>query len=233
MSYYRIADLTVQMDTFGMTAQRAEKYRCTEPKQVDIILVSSWPQNKAKHPEFDDNSGEYISTGFEFYRHLLQFDGMMLHSSAVVVDGKAYLFTADSGTGKSTHANLWLRLFGDRAYILNDDKPALRRIDGRWYAYGTPWSGKHDISENVGVPVAGIAMVNRADENAIEPCRGKDAIPRLFKQLNRPRAAECRVQLLHLLDKLLQEVPVWQLYCNMDQQAAQVAYTAMSGKEQE
>ena len=71
-------------------------------------------------------------------------------------------------------------LFGEKAYILNDDKPALRLIEGIWYAYGTPWSGKHDISVNTGVPIGGICMLERGEENKIIPFRGKDAIFELF-----------------------------------------------------
>ncbi len=230
--YYKIAGLTVVMDTFGITEQRAEKYRCAPSEPVDMRVVSRWEIVKHKHPDCDDSSGEYMSTAANFYKNLLDFDGMMLHSSAVVVDGKAYLFTADSGVGKSTHTRLWLDAFGERAYILNDDKPALRREDGVWYAYGTPWSGKHDISVNARVPVAGIACLSRAAENRIEPFGGTAAIGAILKQLNRPRMPEARIKLLELLDQLIREVPVWHLACNKEPQAAQVAYAAMSkGKD--
>lgn len=171
-----------------------------------------------------------MSTAANFYRQLLDFEGMMLHSSTVVVDGFAYCFTADSGTGKSTHTGLWLQEFGERAYILNDDKPALRREDGVWYAYGTPWSGKHDISVDERVPLGGIACLSRAAENTIRPFSGTAAIGAIFKQLNRPRSPEYRMKLLELLDKLIREVPVWQLCCNMEPEAARVAYAAMSTK---
>ncbi len=228
--YYKIAGLTVTMDTFGITQQRAEKYLCDPTDTVDMEVVSRWELVKDMHPAFDDNSGEYMSTAANFYRQLMDFEGMMLHSSTVVVDGKAYCFTADSGVGKSTHTQLWLDMFGDRAYILNDDKPALRREDGVWYAYGTPWSGKHDISRNERVPVAGIACVSRAQENSIAPFGGPEAISAIFKQLNRPRVRNAREKLLELLDKLLREVPVWQLQCNKEPQAAEVAYRAMSGQ---
>lgn len=228
--YYKIAGLTVTMDTFGITRQRAEKYLCDPIDKVDMEVVSRWAYVKDMHPEFDDNSGEYMSTAANFYRQLMDFEGMMLHSSTVVVDGKAYCFTADSGVGKSTHTQLWLDMFGDRAYILNDDKPALRREDGVWYAYGTPWSGKHDISCNERVPVAGIACISRAEENSIVPFGGPAAIGAIFKQLNRPRMRNAREKLLELLDKLLCEVPVWQLQCNKEPQAAEIAYQAMSGQ---
>ena len=80
--------------------------------------------------------------GEAFYARLLQYDGMLLHASCVEKDGKAYLFSAKSGTGKSTHTHLWLRAFPD-SRIINDDKPAVRRMDGTFYACGTPFSGKN------------------------------------------------------------------------------------------
>lgn len=232
MQCYSVAGLTVAMKSFGRTQEQAKSYLSNESESYDILIESKWGEMKEEcrkiWGEVSDEDGEYVYTGASFYRQLLNFDGLMLHSSAVVVDGKAYLFSATSGTGKSTHTQLWLKMFGDRAFILNDDKPALRLIDGVWYAFGTPWSGKHDISVNTGVPVAGIAMVERAEENEITPWSGKDAIFAIFTQVNRPRDMEFRVKLLELLDKLMTQVPVWKLRCNMDPDAARVSYQAMS-----
>ena len=229
MEYYRIAGLTVKMDTFGRTAEQARPYRCEPVADADITLTYNTKLFMEKYPEATEDLGEYMMSGSAFYRNLIDRDGLMLHSSAVVVDGKVYLFTADSGTGKSTHTGLWLKHFGDRAYILNDDKPALRLEDGVWYAYGTPWSGKHDISRNERVPVAGIACLERGENNEIEPIGGIEAISAIMKQVNRPRAAEYRVKLMKLMDKLITQVPVWRLRCNMDPEAAKVSYEAMSG----
>ena len=235
--FYKVAGLTVSMDTFGRTLEQAAPYLCEPCETCDIELMSTLEKSRPFYqkdwPDVTDSDVEYMTSGFQFYRKLLNFDGMMLHSSAVVVDGKAYLFSATSGTGKSTHTQLWLKMFGDRAFILNDDKPALRLIDGVWYAFGTPWSGKHDISVNTGVPVAGIVMVERAEENEITPWSGKDAIFAIFTQVNRPRDMEFRVKLLELLDKLITQVPVWKLRCNMDPDAARVSYQAMSARRKD
>lgn len=235
--FYKVAGLTVSMDTFGRTLEQAAPYLCEPCETCDIELMSTLEKSRPFYqkdwPDVTDSDVEYMTSGFQFYRKLLNFDGMMLHSSAVVVDGKAYLFSATSGTGKSTHTQLWLKMFGDRAFILNDDKPALRLIDGVWYAFGTPWSGKNDISVNTGVPVAGIAMVERAEENEITPWSGKDAIFAIFTQVNRPRDMEFRVKLLELLDKLITQVPVWKLRCNMDPDAARVSYQAMSARRKD
>lgn len=237
IQYYKVAGLTVSMDTFGRTLEQAAPYLCEPCETCDIELMSTLEKSRPFYqkdwPDVTDSDVEYMTSGFQFYRKLLNFDGMMLHSSAVVVDGKAYLFSATSGTGKSTHTQLWLKMFGDRAFILNDDKPALRLIDGVWYAFGTPWSGKNDISVNTGVPVAGIAMVERAEENEITPWSGKDAIFAIFTQVNRPRDMEFRVKLLELLDKLITQVPVWKLRCNMDPDAARVSYQAMSARRKD
>lgn len=226
--HYKIANLIIQMSTFGRTLTQAEPYRC-EPAEPDIVITSNWQTLQAKQPHLSDEDCEYLCTGGSFYRQLLNFDGMLLHASAVVVDGYAYLFSAPCGTGKSTHTRLWLQAFGDRAFILNDDKPALRFEDGAWYAYGTPWSGKHDISANVRVPVAGICFLHQAKENTIRPFSGPKAIFSLLEQTARPAGAALRGQLMMLLDKLLTNLPVWEMGCNMDPQAAMVSYGAMSG----
>lgn len=170
---YSIAGLTVEMDTTGRTLRQAAPYLSEHPDGPKVELRYD-PQGYIDlYPELSSENAEYIATGRSFYRRLLDHDGFMLHSSCVVMDGKAYCFTATSGTGKSTHTALWQKVFGrDRVYILNDDKPALRRMDGRWYAFGTPWSGKYDISVPKGVPLGGIALLSRGDEFHRAP-RGK------------------------------------------------------------
>lgn len=227
---YNIADLIVDMDTFGTTLQRAEKYIYNGLKAPDFKLISNWKDKKAEFPNLCDDAGEYMSIGAVFYNHLLRRSGFMLHSSAVVVNNKAYLFTANSGVGKSTHTALWQQLLGERAFILNDDKPAIRFFDGKWYAYGTPWSGKHDISQNQRVEIGGIAVVTRGKENKIERFGGALAVSEIFRQINRPKNPEARVIILELLDKLFTEVPIWRLECNTDISAAKVSYEAMSGE---
>ena len=231
-AYYKIADLTIWMDTFGRTLSQAEPYRC-EKSEIDFAIKSDWQNFKMNQPHLSDEDCEYMSTGSSFYHWLIKFDGMLLHSSAVVVDGKAYLFSAPSGTGKSTHTRLWLEHFGDRAVLLNDDKPALRLKDGKWYAYGTPWSGKYDISVNIGAPVAGIAIVERSVDNQIELFTGAKAIMNILDQTLRPVSREDREKLMDLVASLMSLVPVWKLKCNMDPEAAIVSYNAMFGYEKE
>ncbi len=229
--YYKIAGLSVKMDSFGRTVEQAEPYACEPCDPVDITIQTDWRNLKQTYPQLSDEDCEYLITGACFYCHLLKFNGLMIHASAVVLDGKAYLFSAPSGTGKSTHTELWLKVFGDRAEILNDDKPALRQEDGAWYAYGTPWSGKHDLNSNMRVPVAGIAMLERAETNTIQPFTGPQAIHAILNQTVRPAFPWVREQILETVDRLLKEVPLWKLRCNMEENAVLVSYEAMRGKE--
>ena len=233
MKHYLIAGLRVAMESSGRTLDQAQAYEVPVAGEPDIVIRSSPEILRESCPYLSLDDCEYICTGASFYTQLLLHNGIMLHSSCVVVDNKAYLFTARSGTGKSTHTNLWLKKFGDRAYILNDDKPALRLEDGIWYAYGTPWSGKYDISRNERVPVAGIAVLNRGADNEIVPYAGFKAITAILDQMLRPAGEKYRVRILETLDKVLSQVPVWKLTCNMDPAAATVAYRAMSGREEE
>lgn len=227
-NFYRIAGLTVAMDTFGTAKTQAEPYRCEPVGKPDIIIdQNTYPLYQEDYPYVSDDIAEYMMTGSWFYKYLLPFGGFMLHSSAVVLDGRAYLFSADCGTGKSTHTQLWLREFDD-TFILNDDKPALRREADGWFAYGTPWSGKTDQNVNLRVPLGGIALLERAEENTIAPCPSSEAVRGLMKQVNLPRAAEYRIMLMKLLDQLLAEAPIWKLCCNMEPEAAHIARDAMS-----
>ena len=226
MSYYRIADLLVQMEVSGRTLQQAKAYQTEEQGPADILLQCDIPQIMELNPQItDEDTAEYMGTGAIFARELLKFEGSFLHSSAVVLDGKAYLFSAPSGTGKSTHTEKWCRLFG--AYYLNDDKPALRLVNGVWMAYGTPWSGKHDLSANEGVPVGGVAVLSRGEENTITRMLPSQAMPWIMSQTTFRLGREDMEKQLALMDCFLRQVPIWQLRCRNEDAAAFVSRDAM------
>ena len=226
MSRYRIADLLIEMNVSGRTQQQAKAYETQSGEPVDFVLECDIPQIMELNPEITDpDIAEYMGTGAIFARELLKFNGSFLHSSAVVLDGKAYLFSAPSGTGKSTHAEKWCRLFGAR--YLNDDKPALRLVDGAWMAYGTPWSGKHDLSSNEGVPIGGVAVLSRGDENAITRMQPAQAMPWIMSQTTFRLGRQDMEKQLELMDSFLRNVPIWQLRCRNEDAAAFVSRDAM------
>lgn len=232
MKRYKIAGLIVAMDSFGKTVEQGKPYLIETDDTPDVIIKSNWQKLKEQAPHLSDESCEYLSTGSSFYRQLVNFDGIMLHSSAVAIDGKAYLFTAPCGTGKSTHTSLWLKEFGNRAFILNDDKPAIRFEDGVLYAYGTPWSGKTAQNVNCKAEIGGICILARGEKNKINRITGKPAIFGLYSQTIRPQKEEYINKVLDLIAKIIDNVPVWQLYCNTDPEAAHISYEAMSAASQ-
>lgn len=178
--------------------------------------------------EFTDDYLETLAVYRQIATRMLQFDTVLFHGSVIAVDGKAYLFTAKSGTGKSTHTALWRKLFGERAVMVNDDKPLLHIGTDGVTVYGTPWDGKHRLSTNTAVPLCGICILTRAEENHIERISKTDAYAMLMQQVYRPKTQAGMIQTLQLLDRLGNVVPLYRLGCNMELEAAKVAYEGMS-----
>ena len=207
----KIADLTVEIPETGGLAPRLRDYRMQEPAEPEIVIDDS-RYRPASWPNLSFEDAVYMESGFQFYYRLLRHDGMMLHASAVELDGMAYLFSGPCGMGKSTHTRIWQETFGEGVHLFNDDKPALRRVDGRWYAYGTPWAGKHGLNINMRVPLAGICFLQRGQENRIRRLDTKEAIANLIAQTTR-RAAKQETLLLMLtqVDRLVREIPVFEL----------------------
>lgn len=239
LAFYDIAGLKVEIkNPTGRTEKQAVPYLSKEQENctADIVIdVTDERIDKAMadHPEMNRDDWTYMLTGSDFYTQLLKFSGILLHSSCVVVDGMAYAFSADSGTGKSTHTQLWLKHFGDRAHILNDDKPAIRIIDGEVYACGTPWSGKYDYSVPEIVKLAGLCFLERDTVNRIKKADTRKAVFNIFSQTVRnlgPNAMNC---LFDVLEKIFSSVPIYELGCNISEEAVLTSYNAMKPEETE
>ena len=153
---------------------------------------------------------------------------LLFHSAAVEVDGKAYLFTAPSGTGKTTHIALWQKLHGEKMTIVNGDKPLLKVNSDEIIVYGTPWDGKERQSTNTCAKVAGICIITRGKENKIKRISSIEALSTLMSQTFRPVGAENLKKAVEGVISLSARIPVWKLECNISEEAAKVSYEAMS-----
>ena len=163
----------------------------------------------------------------KFADYLFDHNVLLCHGSTVAVDGRAYLFTAKCGTGKSTHTRLWREVFGDRAQMVNDDKPFLILTEDSVLACGAPWSGKHGLDTNITVPLVGICVLERGAENRISPLQPEDAMDMILWQCYAPLDPEAEPQRRRLAEKLARTVPLWKMECTKDIQAAETAYNAM------
>ncbi|MBQ4225511.1 MAG: hypothetical protein II664_04255 [Oscillospiraceae bacterium] len=152
---------------------------------------------------------------------------LLMHGSALCIDGEAIIFTAPSGTGKSTHSRLWREVFGERVFMINDDKPFLRFADDIVYACGSPWNGKHHLGRNVCVPLKAIVSLERAEENSIVPMSKADAFPVLIKQAYKSRDAASMRHIAALEKLLIDKVRFYKLSCNMEHDAAVTAYNTI------
>ena len=170
---------------------------------------------------------ERLSIQRKFAEALMERGVLMVHGSAVAVDGVGYLFTAPCGTGKSTHTRLWRQAFGDRAVMINDDKPFLRITPAQIYICGSPWSGKHGLDTNIEVPLGGICLLERGKENIIWPALPEERSA-VCKELRWFMEPEREVKFNGCADAVMQRVPLWRMRCNMDPVAAVIAYNAIS-----
>ncbi len=153
---------------------------------------------------------------------LINDDIILFHCSCLEMDGKAILFTAPSGTGKSTHSRLWRERFGSRVVMVNDDKPLIK-ISDRIVAYGTPYGGKDALQTNTSALVSAIVILHQAKENLIRRLEPNEAFPQLFAQTYRCSSVEAMTKTLPLVGKL-SHLPVYSLGCTISQEAVELVY---------
>lgn len=228
---YRIADVCFKMSCRGdFTRKMCADYQVDDQeKPVFEISVTEAEVDKEDVSE-DEKYREYLES-LALYRKLcekmLDYDTFLFHCSAIEVEGKAYLFAAPSGTGKSTHTRMWREYFGEKTVMVNDDKPLIQvRRDGI-FVCGTPWNGKHRLDTNKIVPIQGICLLERGNENHIEKISPLEAYPGLYQQTYRPKEREKMIKTLSLLKELTERVPVYRMQCTISQDAAIMAWNAM------
>lgn len=235
MAIYKAAGLYLEFTPrYERLRKYAEKYLYQGSETPSDVINLDIPEDfvlekQEENPHLTVETCEYIWTGILFARKILERNGFVLHSSAISCDGEAYLFSADSGTGKSTHTKFWQEVFGkERTFIINDDKPAVREIDGKFYASGTMFSGKSPMSKSVSVPLKAICFIYRSETNEIRRLEVGEALPLLFEQTLRPKNEEKIVELLTILDSFLRAIPVYSLGVTLSPESAIFAYKAIN-----
>lgn len=229
---YRIADVNIGIDPiFEFTKEYIKDYEAKDEQAQFTVSVSSedLEREKTLSPEkLDEPYYEITAILRKICIEMLKnYNGLFFHCSCFDLDGEAYIFTAPSGTGKSTHTRLWRERFGDRLTMINDDKPIIRFIDKRFYIYGTPWNGKHSISTNMRSPVHAICVLEQDKVNRIEQMDTVGALTSIIKQTLIPHEKSEMNKLLDLLSEMLSQIPVYRLGCTISQEAVEVAYNAM------
>ena len=240
---YRIAERNIQVSSLydevhSLCANYISDAECTDfSVTATRDDIESEREKSAREDAYENIpvrrfSDAYLET-LAIYRKIAErmpyYDTILFHGSCVAVDGIGYLFTAKSGTGKSTHTALWRKLLSERAVMVNDDKPLIRIAENGAVIYGTPWNGKHRLSNNISVPLKAVCVIERASENVIRKASAREVYPMLLQQSFRPSDASAMNKTLTLIDRLASSVSLWRLECNTQIEAARVAYEAMKG----
>lgn len=183
--------------------------------------------------KFDDPLLESTALQRKIAEKLFEYDTLLFHGSVIAVDGEGYLFTAKSGTGKSTHTRLWRKMLRGSGKMVNDDKPFLKITADGVRVFGSPWNGKHGLGRNIDVPLKGICILERGEQNEIHKISANEAVPMLLQQSNRPRQPALLHKYLELLENLANKTAFYRMRCNMEPEAAEISYQAMSGRVKE
>lgn len=230
MPKYKIADFIVQFNPKYDYLKEFSKpfiYYGEEQPVITISRTDKYIENllarMVKGSDIEQAEGLAYATAFN--KAVIPFGAMLVHSSAIIVNGKAYLFSAKSGVGKSTHTRLWKQLYGDEVIYINDDKPVVRIERGTAVAYGTPFDGGSGIANNISAPLGGIIFLERGEENSItQITETKEILQKLYFSTIHLLNCEMANSMLINFDELIKSTVFYKLICNMEPDAAKVAH---------
>lgn len=240
---YRLADLNVQITVRGeyckkLLAPYKADFSDEKNAKIDfsvIVTDEELAKAVADAPEFSAAYHESLCVLRQISSKLLtDYNGFLFHSSTVEYNGRAYSFTAKSGTGKSTHATLLKEMLGEKLSYVNDDKPFVRYFpnEGIFYAYGNPWNGKHGRGENVKVPLSGVCFLSRGEQNQIAEVQNPlGYLSFILNQVVYPENEKQADNLLSLLQIMFEKVKFYALKCNMEATAPYTSFNAMMKRD--
>lgn len=205
-----------------ITARDIEYERETSRREAEF--------EKIPYADFSDAYLETLAVYRRIAEMLLDFDVFLMHGAALGLDGNAYLFTAPSGVGKTTHTRFWCEEFPE-AFIINGDKPLIKITDNGAYIYGTPWAGKEGLNRNISMPLKAVSAIFRAKENSIKPVSFLEIFPLLIGQAYRPSDEQNMNKTLEMIKKLGNNTRFYTLFCNLNPDAARVAREGMDNDE--
>ncbi|MBR1534928.1 MAG: hypothetical protein IJ639_11210 [Ruminococcus sp.] len=235
MQVYRIAGMNIAVEPrYEYTKKYLADYAVDDTDYELLINITDemidYEQSlnvKIHGEKLGDAGCESIAVLRVLCDYIIRRGGFFLHCSCLKYRGKAIIFTAPSGTGKSTHAALWKQHFGESVEIINDDKPLVREDADGFTIYGTPWRGKHGRGTNTSAPIGAVFFLAQAPENSVEPVDSITALSLLMQQTVIPRGREDTAALVDMLGRLIESVPMHRLFCNISDEAVTTALSAL------
>lgn len=210
---------------------------CREYKtdEKPLFVVSATEDEILSEQDGNINYGKGYCESLCIYRKIClklpEYNAFLMHSAVIAVEDAAYVFAAPSGTGKTTHIRLWSELFGEKAQVVNGDKPVFRYFGNTLYACGTPWQGKEGLGSNILRPVQAVCFLEQNPENRIRHLRPNEISPYIFRQMLLPKEKEAFECFWNILEKFISSTDFYLMQCNCQKEAAILAYQFMSRKE--
>ncbi|MBO7254157.1 MAG: hypothetical protein J6V36_02515 [Clostridia bacterium] len=227
----KVAEKEFSVEAFySSTAELCKNFICEQKdKQIPVSISKEdiFNEKTALKRSFtlSKKDFEFFALHRKLSNALVSYKTVLFHGSAIMLNNKGIIFTAPSGTGKSTHSEKWKRLF-DAEYI-NDDKPYIS-VKDKILVHGSPWMGVHRLGNNVSFPLSAICIICRSENNRIERVQKTDVFSELIKQTYMPKDCKNAKETLFLVWQLSLGVEVYKLHCNMDDEAAKVAYNGLA-----
>ena len=238
---YKMAERVIEITSiYDKVHNYCKDYETDEPADFSVTITPNdidfekektyleYTYEGLKVPNFTKDILEITAVYRKIGEKMPDYDTVIFHGSAISVNGQGYLFTAKSGTGKSTHAKLWRELLKEKAIMINDDKPLIH-IGDIVTIYGTPYNGKHRLGNNISAPLKAICILKRAKKNQIKRISKTQAYAMILQQVYRPNNKIQLAKTLKLIDKMADSIEFYELACNMDISAAEIAYNEVKG----
>lgn len=180
----------------------------------------------------DDNKDSFLDIHDNLAKNIVKYDGFVIHGACIAYKNNGYLFIAPSGTGKTTHINLWLKHLND-VTVINGDKPIIRLIDNVPIVYGTPWMGKERYGNNACTRLKSIIILKQDSLDKIDKVNKKDYINEIFNQIYMPDDKNTLLETMDLVDRVFNNVDVYSMSCTMNDSAFKTCYEKLLGVKYE
>lgn len=227
----RIADLNIEIANRGKYIEKLSEKYLSDFDTADISICVTDEEIAAEQRAVNGNFSFDYCEATAVYRKLgyllPEFNAFILHAATFNYKERTLAFLAVSGTGKSSHMQNWIKLFGEQVKIINGDKPIIKLKDGIPYAYGTPWCGKENLSENTSAKLTDICFIVRGEENTTQLLEGVDITTRLLNQVVIPKGSKNIIKTLELIDSAVKSCRVWEIRCTADVSSAVVSSKAI------
>ena len=230
-----LAGKIINIQTYSPFAERFCADYITDKTDADLVV-------KADRQEvLREIEGADVKISFDYaeilciYREIAEklplYNRFVMHGAALKYGENAYIFTAPSGTGKTTHLRLWQKHLGDKVCVINGDKPILRIENDAVTAFGTAWAGKERLATNTSAPLSAICILKRGKQNKIYKVNPKEHFGTLLNQIYLPKNQEAAAKNLKLFADLIRLVPIYVLECDISQDAVKTSFEALVGEK--